>query len=141
MSAIETNSSQCEPTAKPERKKNGGMNVCDVHTLTDDEIVGAIARHGIFGIDVGTDLDDDNEPSGEAVAMAFELGLIGDEVGAEDMQVVRLLLSRIWIAANQGTIVEAHLGTTICLTLDYWAERLAHRSKEQCRQILYTGPR
>lgn len=117
------------------------MNLRDVHALTDDEIVEAIAKCGIFGIDVGTNLDDDNDPSGEAVAMAFELGLIGEENGAEDMHIVRLLLSRIWIAANQGSIVEAHIGTTICLTLDYWAERLAHRSKEQCRQILYTGPR
>lgn len=110
-----------------------------IDEVTDDEIVEAIAKSGIFGIDVGTDLDDDKEPSGEAVAMALGLGLIGEEEREDDIYNVRLLLSRIWSAANRGAIVEMHLGTTICLTLEHWAERLANKSKGQCRQILYTG--
>ena len=111
----------------------------DVHDLTNDEIVEAIANCGIFGVDVGTDLDDDCDPSPLAEHLALELGLVGEEEAPTDRVAVRLLLDRIWILANVGDPVACHTGTTICLTLEYWAKRLAHKTEGQCRDILYAG--
>jgi len=118
---------------------NNNGTIKSIDTLTDDDIIAAIAECGVFGIDLGTDADDDNEPSGEAVVLAMRLCLIGDEREPEDAYIVRRLISYIWMLENNHPLVEAHLGTTICLSLDYWAERLANKTKAQCRRILYTG--